>query len=127
MPVRCLIVDDNACFREEARRLLEREGIAVVATAASSSEALRRLDVVAADIALVDVDLGGESGFDLAAKLGSGSARRPHVILVSIRDESEYVELIATSSAVGFLAKAELSAEAIHRILASADVEGDAG
>lgn len=127
MSLRCLIVDDNARFREEARGLLEEEGIEVVATAGCGYEALAQVEGVAPDIALVDVDLGGESGLDLAGRLCSGGPRPPRVILISTHDESEYADLIAASPAVGFLAKADISAEAINRILASAGVEDAAG
>jgi len=39
------------------------------------------------------------------------------VILISSQDEDDYAELIADSPAVGFLSKAELSADAIRRLL----------
>jgi DNA-binding NtrC family response regulator len=35
--VRCLIVDDNQPFLEEARQLLEREGIDVIGVATTAS------------------------------------------------------------------------------------------
>jgi len=117
MHVRCLIVDDNARFCEEARGLLVEQGIDVVGTAASSAEALRHAAVLAPDVALVDIDLGGESGLDLAHRLHGGSAEPPRIILVSTHDESEYADLIAASPAAGFLAKNDLSAEAIRRLL----------
>jgi len=39
------------------------------------------------------------------------------VILISTHDEREFLSLIESSPAVGFLAKTELSAERIHRLL----------
>ena len=39
------------------------------------------------------------------------------MILISARDEADYAELIAASPAAGFLAKADLSAGAIARLL----------
>jgi hypothetical protein len=39
------------------------------------------------------------------------------VILISARTEADFVELLHQSPAVGFLAKAELSARTIGRIL----------
>jgi hypothetical protein len=43
----------------------------------------------------------------------------PDVILISTHDEAEYSDLIEASSAVGFLAKMDLSAAAIRRLLAA--------
>src|SRR4051794_41015109 len=65
MPVRCLIVDDNSGFLRSARLLLEREGLSVVAFASTGDDAMQQVDALAPDVVLVDIDLGGESGFDL--------------------------------------------------------------
>jgi CheY-like chemotaxis protein len=79
-----LLVDDNVEFLEAARRLLERQGISVVAVATGSEEARRQFRELQPDVVLVDVNLGTESGFDLARELAaspSGSTTR--VILIS--------------------------------------------
>lgn len=120
MPLRCLIVDDNASFRDEMRGLLEEQGIEVVAGAASQDEALAQIAELHPDVVLIDIDLRGESGFDLACRMRDGrSGIRPHVILISTHDEGEYADLIEASPAVGFLAKTDLSAATIHRMLAA--------
>lgn len=119
MLLRCLIVDDNARFREEACRLLEEQGIQIVGTAASGAEAVQYVGRLTPDVALVDIVLGGESGLDLARQLRDASARPPRIVLISTHDESEYADLIAASPAVGFLSKSDLSARAILRVLAS--------
>ena len=72
--MRLLIVDDNAHFLEAARDLLEREGMTVVAVASTSAEALRRADELQPDVTLVDVDLGDDSGFDLARQLAAATS-----------------------------------------------------
>ena len=116
--LRCLIVDDNPRFLEAARGLLEREGVAVVGTASSGAEAAQRLDELRPDVALVDIDLGGESGFDVARQLsGKGRETPPKIILISTHAEQDYADLIAASRAVGFLAKTALSARAISDLL----------
>jgi CheY-like chemotaxis protein len=72
------------------------------------------------DVALIDIDLRGESGFELARRLheNADGVAVPHVILISTHDEAEYSDLIEASSALGFLAKIDLSATAIRRLLA---------
>jgi len=39
--MRCLLVDDNAAFLSSARTLLDRQGVTIVGTASTSTEALR--------------------------------------------------------------------------------------
>jgi len=118
MALRSLIVDDNARFLSAARTLLEREGIAVVGVASSGAEAVQLADALQPDVALVDIDLGEESGFDVACRL-AGENLSP-VVLISAYPEADFSELIAASPAVGFLPKADVSAMRIREVLASA-------
>jgi two-component system nitrate/nitrite response regulator NarL len=114
-PVTCLIVDDSAPFLEVASSLLERHGLQVVGTARSSSEALSGAAELWPDVVLVDIDLGGESGFELTRQL----ARAGHssVILISAHAEQDFTDLIEASPALGFIPKPELSARAVYDLL----------
>jgi CheY-like chemotaxis protein len=118
MALRCLIVDDSPRFLAAARGLLEREGITVVGVASSGNEAVQRVAELRPDVTLVDIDLGGQSGFDvvrrLTSELGLGPVR---AILISTHSEEDYADLIAASPAVGFLPKTTLSAGAITKLL----------
>jgi DNA-binding NarL/FixJ family response regulator len=118
MTLRCIIVDDSPRFLAAARGLLERQGMTIVGVASTSAEALERVQELRPDVTLVDIDLGGESGLELARRLHrqAGPAPAP-VILVSTHAEEDYAELIAASPAVGFLSKSTLSAGAIHDLL----------
>jgi CheY-like chemotaxis protein len=118
MPLRCLLVDDSDAFLRVASVLLEREGVTVAGVASNSAEALRQARALRPDVILVDVGLGDESGFDLARLLAQdGYGGQAAVIMISARAETDYAELTAESPAAGFLAKSELSARAIDRIL----------
>ncbi|MGZ4186958.1 MAG: response regulator [Solirubrobacteraceae bacterium] len=119
MAIRCLIVDDNPRFAQTAGEVLREDGIDVVAVASGSSEAVRLARELRPDLALVDIDLGGESGLDVACRLRADEPRvlADAVILISTHPREEFAELIAASPAVGFIAKAELSAGAIEALL----------
>ena len=120
-----LIVDDNWLFLEAARDRLEREGLRVVGAAATSAEALRRAEELRPEVVLVDVMLGGESGFELARRLAAyHEDGGPTVILISTCSAADFAGPIAESAATGFLPKQELSADAIRRIV---DGRGPAG
>jgi DNA-binding NarL/FixJ family response regulator len=118
--LRCLIVDDSPRFLAAARGLLEREDIAIVGVASTSAEALQRVEELRPDVALLDIDLGGESGFELAERLQrAADGARSRIILISTHAEQDFCDLIAASPAVGFLSKSVLSAAAIRDLLGS--------
>ncbi len=117
--LRCLLVDDSPRFLDAARGLLERQGVAVVGVASTSAEALQRADELRPDVTLLDIDLGGESGLELARRLHGQPGPPPApVILISTHAEQDYAELIAASPAIGFLPKTALSGDAIRDLLA---------
>ena len=66
---------------------------------------------------LVDVALGDESGLDLARRLVADQTHGAPVILISTRSEAELADAIEASPAAGFLAKSDLSADAIRDLL----------
>jgi DNA-binding NarL/FixJ family response regulator len=116
MRLQCVIVDDNKPFLEVARALLERQGL-VAGVAVNGAEALLRTRELRPDVALVDISLGAESGFDVA-RLVAGYAG--HVILISSSPADDYADLLADSPVAGFLSKTELSADAIRRLVSAA-------
>ena len=117
--MRCLLVDDSVLFLEEARRTLEQEGISVVGVATTGAEARALIAAEPAELLLLDIGLGDESGLELLRRLASesrlGSMR---VVLISARGVADFEELIDASAAAGFVPKAELSARAIYDVLA---------
>jgi DNA-binding NarL/FixJ family response regulator len=116
--MRCLIVDDSAHFVAAACGLLEREGVTVVGVASTGADALRCFEQLRPDVTLVDLDLGGESGFDVAEQLHSvaGPTTSP-VILISTHAAQDFAELIEDSPAAGFVAKSALSGGAIRDVI----------
>jgi two-component system, NarL family, nitrate/nitrite response regulator NarL len=116
--LRFLIVDDNASFLEASRTLLERHGLTVVGVASDSASARQRAAELTPDVALVDIDLGEESGFDVARQLAaSPTSAHVKVILISTHPEDDFAELVAESPAVGFIGKSDLSAASIAELL----------
>jgi DNA-binding NarL/FixJ family response regulator len=123
--MRCLIVDDSEGFVDAARALLECEGLSVVGVATTGVEALRLFEEMVPDVTLVDINLGRESGFELAEQLHRVDCLTPSpVILISTHAAEDYADMIETSSAAGFLSKSELTGAAIRDLVGgSASVE----
>jgi DNA-binding NarL/FixJ family response regulator len=123
--LRCLIVDDSPLFLEAARALLEREGVSVVGVASTSADALQRAGELRPDVTLLDIHLGGESGFELAERLHGEVGLAPEqMILISTQSQDDYADMIAATPVIGFLAKSSLSAGAIRDLL---DSQGKGG
>jgi CheY-like chemotaxis protein len=115
-PVRVLIVDDSAPFRQAARELLECRGFRVVGEtdgAASGFEAVERLEP---DAVLLDVRLPDGSGLDLCELL-TREQGAPAVLLVS-SDGAADGALAKARGARGFVSKADLAHVDLHGIWA---------
>jgi len=113
MAVRCLIVDDSDEFVASASRLLEAQGMDVVASATSSDQALRLVEDLTPDVVLVDVELGDEDGVELAQAL-TDRVPSTRAILISAHDREE---LGLLTNGVEFLPKSRLGAAAIEKLL----------
>ena len=116
VPLRCLIVDDNAYFLEAAADLLKREGLTVVGVASAIADALRQTTELSPNVVLVDIMLGHESGIDLARRLAAANSGGPVIILISTHAEADFADLIQEAPVAGFVPKSELSASAIRRL-----------
>jgi two-component system, NarL family, nitrate/nitrite response regulator NarL len=119
MAVRCLLVDDSSDFLEAASLLLTRQGVDVVGVASNSAEATARARELEPDLVILDIDLNGESGFDLAWQLAASSdGTTTSTVLTSTRSEADFAELVAVTPTLGFIAKSELSADTVGDFLA---------
>ncbi len=111
-----LIVDDHAPFRSLARRLLVAGGFQVVGEAADGADALSAARDLAPDVVLLDVQLPDIDGFAVAERI-AGRQGAPIIVLVSSRARLDYGSRVDASRARGFIAKAELSGEALRRVI----------
>ena len=122
-PLTCLIVDDSPDFFEAAKQFLADESIAVVAVASTSNQAVNEALALRPDVALVDVNLGSESGLDVAERLAGLPNGGPPFVLISAETGSELAELVEASGALGFVSKTDLSGDEIRKLLARAGAE----
>jgi DNA-binding NarL/FixJ family response regulator len=111
-----LIVDDHAAFRESASALLETEGFTVVGHAADGEAAIGESERLRPEIVLLDIRLPGLDGFAVAERLTS-LPHPPRVVLISSRDAATYGARLRSAPALGFIAKRELSGEALAALV----------
>lgn len=82
MTLRVAIVDDEALAIDRLKELLgDIEGVEVVATANTASQACERIAEVRPDLVLLDIQMPGRSGMALAADLPV--EERPEIIFVT--------------------------------------------
>ena len=115
MPTTLLIVDDHPAFRAAARRLLEQDGYSVVGEAGDGTAALAAVRELRPDVVLIDVQMPGLDGFEVAARLTAEDG--PAVVMVSSRDGADFGRLVEQSGARGFIGKLDLSGPALDALL----------
>jgi DNA-binding LytR/AlgR family response regulator len=118
VPLRALVVDDEAPAREELLWLLGRDArIGRVRAACSASDALLALDTEPVDVVFCDIKMPGLGGLDLARVLGR-FAQPPLVVFVTAYDEhaGDAFDLRATDY-VRKPVRPERLAEAVRRVV----------
>jgi DNA-binding NarL/FixJ family response regulator len=111
-----VIVDDHAGFRSSARALLEAEGFEVVGEAGDGESALVTIRRLRPRIVLLDIQLPGIDGFEVAERLAA-VGDPPAVVLISTRGVSSYRRRLASSPVRGFISKSELSGNALSALV----------
>jgi len=107
-----LIVDDHARFRAAARALLEEAGFDVAGEAGDGASALVAATQLSPEIILLDVHLPDLDGFAVAERLVAGGIGSP-LVLTSSRDVSSFRRRLAANPDWAFIAKSDLSGEAV--------------
>jgi DNA-binding NarL/FixJ family response regulator len=113
-----LIVDDHQAFRSFARTLLGAEGFDVTGEAADGESALDAIHRRRFDVVLLDVQLPGIDGFEVAQRVAE-SPHPPAVVMTSTRDAADYGSRLAGAPVRGFVPKQELSGAALTAALAA--------
>ncbi|HXB48962.1 MAG TPA: response regulator transcription factor [Streptosporangiaceae bacterium] len=119
--VRIMIAEDQTMVRQALVALLELEpDIEVVAQAADGDEALAMAGKYNPDVAVLDIEMPGPNGIEVAGQL-SRSGFDGKVIIVTTFDRPGYLRAAMTAGASGFLLKDAPAADlatAIRRVAA---------
>jgi len=103
-PIRVLVVDDNAGFRESLLSLLFAGNLQVVGEAGSGAEALDLVGSLAPDVVLMDVRMPAMDGIEATRRL---KERFPAVgvVALSSHEDQEIVRGMLVAGAAGYVLK----------------------
>jgi DNA-binding NarL/FixJ family response regulator len=106
--IKVVLADDHPVAREGLRNFLEKAvDIKVVGVAGNGDEALRLVDELTPDVLLLDMEMPGPTGVEVAQRLqASGSSVR--ILALSAHDDKEYISGLLASGAAGYLTKGEI-------------------
>jgi DNA-binding NarL/FixJ family response regulator len=105
--IRVMLADDHPIIRSGIRLLLEQApDIEVVGETDHGSEVVPLVKELHPDVLLLDMEMPGKSGVDVAKELQeSGAAVR--VLVLSAYDDDEYIASLLATGAAGYLTKEE--------------------
>jgi DNA-binding NarL/FixJ family response regulator len=105
--IRVLLADDHPIVRRGIRSLLQTApDIEVVAEAKSGQEALSMVSDLTPDVLLLDMEMPGMSGVDVAKQLKSLRSE-VRVLALSAYDDGQYVRNLRANGAAGYITKEE--------------------
>jgi DNA-binding response OmpR family regulator len=106
MPHRILFVDAEAPIRELLTLFFKKKGIEVT-SAVSAREGLELTRGSGYDLAIVDVNLGGENGLELMAHLKREHPAMPVIMFTGLTGDENLLQEALARGADGFMRKTE--------------------
>ncbi len=117
-PIRVILADDHAVVRKGIREFLEiGGGVTVVAEASDGLEAMRLIREHRPDVAVLDIQMPGQSGIEVtrairAERLSVG------VLILTAFDDPPYVKAVLQAGANGYVLKTAEASEIVEAVQA---------
>jgi DNA-binding NarL/FixJ family response regulator len=115
MATRVLLADDHVLVRESLKTLLEGAGIQVVGQASNGHDALRLIESLKPEIAVLDISMPVLNGLDAMRAIRVASPKT-RIILLTQHDEQPYVSEALEAGANGYVLKSQVSSDLIQAI-----------
>ena len=114
--IRTILVDDSDVFLESVEYFMSTfPYIKVVDKAASSKDAIEKIEKYKPDLVLVDIDMPVMNGIEVTRHIKK-KPDSPFVIIVSYHNGDEYETLAKDAGADGFVTKADFALNAMQII-----------
>lgn len=102
--VRVLIADDHDLFRSGLRGLLAQQGVSVVGEASRGDEAVRKVQELAPDVVVMDLNMPVLDGVQATREIAASSPLT-RVVVLTVSDEDADVMDAILAGACGYLVK----------------------
>jgi two-component system response regulator NreC len=115
MPIRVILADDHHLVRQGLRLVLEKEQIEVLGEASDGLEAIRLIQELLPDIAVLDLDMPGLDGLAVLREAVRLSLQTRAIILTRHMEEPYAVEALRIG-ARGYVLKTQASTDLVAAI-----------
>src|ERR1700682_1490631 len=115
MPIRVILADDHLIVRQGLRLVLEKEHIEVLGEASDGLEAMRLIQELRPEIAVLDLDMPGLDGLAVWREAALVSPQTRTVILTRHMEEPYAVEALR-NGARGYVLKTQASTDLVAAI-----------
>ena len=113
---RIFLVDDHPLVREWLGHLINRQtDLALCGEAQDASDAMREIRRRTPDAVVVDISLRGSSGIELIVEIKLAFPKVA-ILVLSMHEESTYVERALRAGAIGYVAKRETTTKIVSAI-----------
>lgn len=103
--IKIIIADDHTVVRKGTRQILEQEAdLDVVGEAVNGEEALKLVNTLSPDIAIIDISMPVLDGIMVTKKIKETNPQTA-VLILSIYDNDEFVFALLEAGAAGYLLK----------------------
>lgn len=121
MALRCFVADDHPAIVDAIVRFLAAEdGIEIVGTAGDGGHALARIQELQPDVAIVDVQMPGVGGIEVARRLATEGSKTGVILYTGYAERSLVVEAI-DAGAHGFVLKESPLTDLVRAVRLVAD------
>lgn len=116
MAIKVFLADDHAVVRDGLRALLEGAGdIEVVGSESNGRDAVRQIQKLRPDVALMDITMPGLNGIEAAAQINE-TCPSTQVIILSMHHTAEHVYRALKAGAKGYVLKESAGQEVVNAV-----------
>jgi two-component system response regulator NreC len=115
MPIRIVLADDHVLVRQSLKSLLEREGHQVVGEGSDGQEAVRHVNSLHPDIAIMDISMPILNGLHAAREISKVSPKTKTILLTQ-HDEDQYISDAIEAGVKGYVLKNQVASDLLEAI-----------